>query len=357
MNKLRSITPLIIVLASSLSASHADDALITGHGSARYQFDLNWAKADPAVAPVINSHAIAEGRDGLIYVVTDHPKNDFIVFEKNGNYVRSISTNLGGGHGLEIFEVDGTEYLLHIDCGWHMGAEGWSPKQLEGRVTLLTTDGKIVKKFPTPSELGRKDGSFMPCDAAFTPSGTLLIADGYGSNLIYEFNLKGELIKSWGGSNNGEGSLSNAHGISIDTSSDPSRPLVWVPSRSNKQIKAFTLEGTYVETIDLPGAFAGQLVFRGDKIYTAVCWSSDKNTGKILNNSGFVIILDRKTKRVISAPGGNEPVYVNEKLQPMYQTQAIFKHCHDLYVDSAGDIYIGEWNADRRYPSKLSLIK
>ncbi len=44
-------------------------------------------------------------------------------------------------------------------------------------------------------------------------------------------------------------------------------------------------------------------------------------------------------------------------LQPLSQAQPIFKHGHDLFVDSAGDIYLGEWNADRRYPSKLTLVR
>ena len=69
---------------------------ILGHGALRYSVDMNWAKADPKVAPVINSHALAEGKDGRIYLVTDHPMNDFIVFEKDGRYVRSISAGLGG---------------------------------------------------------------------------------------------------------------------------------------------------------------------------------------------------------------------------------------------------------------------
>ena len=354
------MTRLCIVTFSlalaALSAVHADDTIV-GHGSAKYRVDMKWAKADPAVAPVINSHAMAEGRDGRIYLVTDHPKNDFIVFEKDGRHVRSISAGLGGGHGLEIFESGGTEYLVHIDCGWHFAAEGWNPKAGEGRVTLLTTEGKVVRQFPTPTELGMKDGKFMPCDVAYAPAGTLLIADGYGSNFIYEFTLEGKLQKKWGGPTKDAANLSNAHGISIDTTSDPKRPLVWIPSRAQTQLKAFTLDGTYAETIELPGAFAGQLVFRDDKIYTAVCWSKENGTGKKLNQSGFVLVLDRKTKRVISAPGGSEPIYTDGKLQPLYQTQAIFKHCHDLYVDSAGDIYVGEWNGDRRYPSKLSVVK
>lgn len=356
---LRSLLACLFLFAAHATAQEnapAPDGMIIGHGSARYRVDMKWAKADPEVAPVINSHALAEGRDGRIYLVTDHPQNDFIVFEKEGRYVRSISQGLGGGHGLEIFEKDGTEYLLHIDCGWHFAAEGWKPMAGPGRVTLLTTAGDLVRKFPTPEELGISDGKFMPCDAAYTPSGTLLIADGYGSNFIYEFTLEGKLVKKWGGPTKDDANLSNAHGISIDAT-DPRGPLVWVPSRSQNQIKAFSLDGTYVDTIDLPGAFAGQLVFRDDKIYTAVCWSKENGTGKKINQSGFVLVLDRKTKHVLSAPGGSAPIYTDGKLQPMYQTESVFKHCHDLYVDSAGDIYVGEWNADRRYPWKLNLVK
>jgi DNA-binding beta-propeller fold protein YncE len=349
-----SLTRFLALLAC-LQSFAQDNRNTLGHGPARYSLDLQWAKADPAVAPVVNSHALAEDKAGRIYLVTDHPKNDFIVFEKDGRYVRSISAGLGGGHGLEIFEKDGVEYLVHVDSGWHMAAEGWNPSAVEGRITLLTTAGKVVRKFPTPKELGLSDGKFMPCDVAWTPAGTLLVADGYGTNLIYEFSLEGKLLKKWGGPTKDAASLSNAHGISIDAA-DPRGPLVWVPSRSQNQIKAFTLDGKHVDTLDLPGAFAGQLFFRGDKIYTAVCWSKDAS-GKRLAQSGFLLVLDRATKKVLSAPGGNEPKYVDGKLQPLSQAQPVFKHGHDLFVDSVGDIYLGEWNADRRYPSKLTLVK
>jgi hypothetical protein len=59
---------------------------------------------------------------------------------------------------------------------------------------------------------------------------------------------------------------------------------------------------------------------------------------------------------VISAPGGTAPTYVDDKLQPISQAEAIFRHPHDLYVDSDGAIYLGEWNADRRYPAKLTPV-
>jgi hypothetical protein len=66
--------------------------------------------------------------------------------------------------------------------------------------------------------------------------------------------------------------------------------------------------------------------------------------------------MDRKTKKVISAPGGNKPVYIDGLLQPLYQTSKTFIHGHDLYVDSDGAIYLSEWNADRRYSAKLSPV-
>lgn len=329
-----------------------------GHGNDRYRVNLNWSKADPAVAPVINSHAMAEGSDGLLYLVTDHPNNAFLVFKKDGTFVRSFGAGLEGGHGLEIFKRDGEEYLVHVDCGWHFAAEGWSPKAVGGCVTLLKMDGTIVRRFPTPQEAGLQgfSGRFMPCDAAVAPNGNILVVDGYASDVVLEYTLEGRIVRNWGGRKPGSpGNLQNAHGISVDHS-DPQKPLVWVSSRSENRIKAFTPEGEFVESIELPGAYAGQLFIRGDRMYTAVCWSKEKGTGKRLGQSGFVLVLDRGTRKVVSAPGGNAPEYVDGLLQPLYQTQKTFLHGHDLYVDSDGNIYVGEWNANRRYPIKLERI-
>ena len=66
-------------------------------------------------------------------------------------------------------------------------------------------------------------------------------------------------------------------------------------SRSQNMLKWFTLDGKHLGTVSLPGAYAGQAFFRGDHIYTGVCWSKQNGTGKRLPNSGFVLVLDRKT--------------------------------------------------------------
>ncbi|MEM9238300.1 MAG: 6-bladed beta-propeller, partial [Verrucomicrobiota bacterium] len=196
-----------------------------------------------------------------------------------------------------------------------------------------------------------------PCDVAVTPENEILVVDGYATNRVLRYKPDGSLVGIWGGTKPGDpATLVNAHGISIDAS-DPENPLVWVSSREENKLKAFTVEGEFKGEVELPGAYAGQAFFAGGRIYTGVCWSKENGTGKRLENSGFLLVLDRKSRKVISAPGGTEPKYIDGVLQPLHQQVPVFKHVHDLYVDSEGDIYVGEWNSGNRYPYKLELIR
>jgi hypothetical protein len=40
---------------------------------------------------------------------------------------------------------------------------------------------------------------FMPCDVVVTPEGAIFIADGYGSDRIYEMTFEDQLVRQWGG--------------------------------------------------------------------------------------------------------------------------------------------------------------
>ncbi len=352
--KRRAILSVILLAFGTISYAEKE---IVGHGPARYEVDSGWAKVTPDQAPVINAHALAESSEGHIYVVTDHPENCFLVFEKNGAFLRSITSPLYGGHGMDFINKDGEELIIHVDCGWHFPVEGFKGaiRNGNGAVSLVSKQGKVLKVFPSPQDQGlAKDVGprFKPCDVAVTKDNTILVADGYGSNFVFEYSLNGEILNHWGGAP----TLKGAHGISIETRGDGSE-LVWVASRSEKKAKAFSRKGELVETLVFPGAFAGQIFVRGDKMYSAVCWSESLETGKRESESGFVLVLDRKTRKVISAPGGAAPVYEDGKLTAMTQAAASpFLHGHDLYVDSDGAIYVGEWNAQRRYPTKLTPV-
>ena len=51
---------LITMVLGMGEGSPAEEGEVLGHGAARYRVQLDWAKADPKTAPVINAHAMAE---------------------------------------------------------------------------------------------------------------------------------------------------------------------------------------------------------------------------------------------------------------------------------------------------------
>ena len=336
-----------------------EEEQVLGHNGLRYRVIRDWAKVDREVAPVINAHAMVASEDGFFYLVTDHPKNAIIVLKPDGSYVRSFGTGLKGGHGIDLVkDKDGRELIVHVDCGWEFSAKG-EPTKKTGSVNLLTKEGQLVRTLPSTIDLGiEEEGTYYsPCDVAVTNNNEIIVIDGYSTNRVLHFTLEGELIRHWGGRQKGKADdISNGHGISLDHS-DPENPILWISSRDQNQLKRFTLEGDYLDTIEIPGAYAGQAVFHGDYIYTGVCWSKHPKTGKRLPKSGFVAVLDRKTNKVLSAPGGSKPTYDGDTLQPLHQMHSVFLHVHDLMVDQEGNIYVMEWNGAARYPFKLELIK
>ena len=147
--------------------------------------------------------------------------------------------------------------------------------------------------------------------------------------------------------------LDTAHGVTIDTRRGGT-PTLLVTSRVHNSFKQFTLDGKYLSTIFLPGAFVCRAVIDGKTLYSGVCWSRLRYLNQT-DNSGFVTILDQHD-RVVSNPGGHAPVYEHGKLQLMVQKTPVFKHCHDVCVDADDDLYVCQWNADKTQPVKLHRV-
>ena len=336
--------------------AESDASLIIGHGEMRFTVDQSWGLVGDAHAPVFNAHALVEDCNGQIYLITDHPDNAYLVYEKDGTFVRAFG-DLPGGHGLDLITLDGEEYLIHVDAGWHVQHDG-SWVNGNGGVSIVDKQGQVVRRLPTPVETEhfKPDEQFKPCNTAVTADNDILVVDAYATDRVVHYRADGTILNIWGGHKPGEPDhLSNAHGISIDDS-DPHNPVVWISSRDENKIKLFTLEGHYLETLSFPGAYVGRALFHDDKVYIGVCWSKQDGVGPMLDESGFLLVLDRETRKVISAPGGTEPVYKEGILQPMHQQAPVFKHVHELYVDAEDAVYVCEWNAGGRYPYKLTPV-
>jgi len=333
-----------------------DDVL--GHGSHRYKLVEGWGDLDPAKYPIVNCHAMVQTADGLLHALCDGVRNNFLVYDKTGKLVRSWGTEYPGAHGLELITEGKQEYFLVVDGGWMVRGDNGKASREQGNVTKITTDGRHVFKLGHPSTIGAYEPGmrFQPCDAAAAPNGDFYVADGYGSQWVLRYDARGKFIGKFAGPQdpNPAARLNGAHGVSIDAR-DPSNPMVVASSRSANQLKWFSLEGEHIKTVSLPGAYAGQAVFKGEFVYAGVCWSKQNGTGKRVANSGFVTILD-KDNRVISNPGGSEPKYVDGKLQPMHQATRTFMHVHDVCVDDEDSVYALQWNAKGCYPIKLKRV-
>ncbi len=326
---------------------------IIGHGDFKYKVHKSWGDLDRAKTPVKNCHEMVMDSKGRLIVVGDNTKNNILIYDKSGKLLDSWGVRYKGGHGLSLWN-DGSEDFLFI-CD----AKGES-------MIKTTTDGRELMIIGHPSKYGayEKKDKFKPTESAIGPNGDIYIADGYGANYVLQFTKDGEFIRKIGsGRGTGQDQFQTVHGVCIDYRGK-GEPTLLITSRAANCFKRFSLDGKYIEQIDLPGAFVCRPVIHNQNLYSGVCWSSDidyiegdKNTHPYHINpkSGFVTILDDKGK-VVSNPGGTKPKYKKGKLQRMVQEQPIFRHCHDVCVDNDENLYVCQWNANKAYPIKLERV-
>lgn len=314
---------------------------ILGHGDFRYRVEVDWADLDSARHPVKNCHEMVMDSQGRLIMVTDETQNNILIFNKDGNYLDSWGTEYPGGHGLTLWNAGGEEFLFITDT---------NPET--ARVEKTTLDGRVLLTLEDPREAGgyEKGDAYRPTETAIGPDGMIYVADGYGSYYVLRYSPDGKYIDKFGGEGNADEELNEPHGVALDTR-DSGKPTLIVTSRRHNSFKRFSLEGEYLETIFLPGAYVCRPVIDGENIYSGVCWSRLRYLN-LTSNSGFVTILNGENK-VVSNPAGTAPEYVDGELQLMVQEKPIFKHCHDVCVDEDKNLYICQWNANRTYPIKL----
>ncbi|MBS1486534.1 MAG: 6-bladed beta-propeller [Bacteroidetes bacterium] len=332
---------LSMPLFNVISKPVMEDEII-GHGKFKYRVHKNWGNLDPATTPVKNCHEMVMDKKGRLIMVTDETKNNIIIYDRSGRLITTWGHDFPGGHGLTLFDEGGTEVLFICD-----------PET--GRVVKTSLDGKIIREFPNPKSINvyTSEQPYRPTETAIAPNGDIYVADGYGSQFILQFNSTGEFIRKFGGPGSEDDHFSTAHGVCIDAR-DKKNITLLCTSRGHNSFKRFTLDGKYLSTLFLPGAFVCRAVIDDENIYSGVCWSRLRYLEQT-DNSGFVTILDAKDK-VISNPGGTEPKYQNGELQLMIQSQPIFNHCHDVCIDNDKNIYVCQWNANKTYPVKLERI-
>ncbi|MEX0275627.1 MAG: 6-bladed beta-propeller [Flavobacteriaceae bacterium] len=330
-------TGLCAAPAALFSMESYKDVII-GHDTHRYKIDLNWGALNSQYYPVNDCHEMVQDSKGRILLLTNHTKNNIIIYDTSGHLLETWGTDYPGAHGLTLHNENGEEFLYISD-------------NLRHEVIKTTLDGKEVQVFPYPRESGKYDTKeqYIPTETTIAPNGDVFVADGYGKQYILHYNADGELLTVFGGKGDEDHLFNNAHGICMDNRG-PGGPTLLITARQQNKLKRFSMDGRFLESYDLPGAYICRPVIHGDHVYLATIWSGDGSEG-----TGFVSILD-KDNRLISAPGGCTPRYRNGALDPMYQAIKIFYHPHDVCVDKDENLYVAQWNSGKTYPIKLIRV-
>ncbi len=328
-----------LIYGPSLFNGIKKEDMVLGQNNKRYRINTHWSQVDFAQYPVKDCHEMVQDSKGRIILLTNETRNNVLIYDKKGKLLDTWGHEYPGAHGLTLFNENGQEVLFICDNNRH-------------QVIKTTIDGKVLMTLDYPKETGQysKPEEYIPTETTITTNGDIYVADGYGKDFIIQYDYQGRYIRHFGGRGDKEENLLNAHGICVDYR-DKHNPSLIVSSRQQNAFKRYTLEGKFINTVPLPGAWVCRPVINGDYLYAAVLQSSSK----VNQQSGFVTILDRDFK-VVSNLAGSDPVYSEGKPQEMVQTVKVFQYPHDVCIDDEQNMYVCQWNSGHVYPYKLEPV-
>ena len=318
---------------------------LVGRGAERYEVQHDWAQL-PDKYQWQTTHNVAVDRDNNLYVIhegdrekADHPS--IFVFDPEGRFVRAFGSEFqGGGHGLEVREEQGQQFLY---------VTGYQHLKNFAKYDLR---GEKVWEQRAPMESGRyaegedqtREGRwgrdrFMPTNFAFAPDGGFYLADGYGAFAIHRYDREGNWQSVFGGPGKGDGQFNLPHGLWLDDRGPGEDSLV-VADRVNGRLQWFSLAGEHLKTLD------GFLLPANIDIFEDLLLVPDL--------SARVTLLDRDNNVLVQL--GEDPAWRKTVLKdgmalrgrPQDWQAGKFLHPHDACFDREGNILVAEWVATGR---------
>ncbi len=334
-----------------LTAKKTNSPIILGEGEHKYEVLHNWPQL-PAQFTWQTTHDVAFDKAGNLYVIhqgdekkPDHPA--IFVFDADGKYVRSFGQEFqGGGHGLEVYEENGNEFLY---IAAYQQVKKFAKLTLQGEMVwerhAPMESGIYLKGEDTSHKSGKARNKFQPTNIAFRQDGTgFYLADGYGAYVIHVYDHDANYQSTFGKPGKADGEFDLPHGVWTDTRSGR-EPSVVVADRVNGRLQWFTPEGKHLETLDgflLPANVDtfGELML-------------------VPELESRVTLLDGKNKVV--ARFGDDAAW-REKVgkqgirqHPEQWPDGKFIHPHDACFDAQGNIFVCEWVATGRVSKMRKL--
>ncbi len=284
--------------------------------AAAYEVDPHWPRKPANLQWAAMPGVAVDARD-RVYAFTrsDDPVQ---IYESDGTFIRSWGRGMfGRPHGMRV-DREGNVWVT--DC-------------LRHTVEKYTPEGELLLRLGTDGMPGCDQTHFNePTDLAFSRSGDLFIADGYGNSRIVHFDAEGRFIKAWGELGVKRGQFSLPHSIGVD-----SHGRIYVGERNNVRVQVFDSEGKYIDEWRNLITPWGMFITSKDEIWvigsSPMRWGEGDQLGGPPKDQIFMR-FDRQGKAfalwtVPKAPDGQErPGECN--------------WAHGVAEDSQGSLYVGD---------------
>ena len=337
--------------------------VVIGDGDFQFECHHNWGEVPEGIT-YKDTHGVTVDKDGLIYVKhrgnPDQPCDTIVVFDPDGKCVRSFGEEYaGGGHGIDIREEDGTEYLYLSDT-------------YNRQAVKCDTQGEWLwkKRYPREAETYDELTQFRPTNISFHPNGGFYVGDGYGSSYLHEYDKDANWVRTWGGKGSEPGQMSTPHGQWLDDR--PGRePSIVVADRANSRLQYFSLDGEPlaimqgVNELDHPSPTDEHLGARMKdyrdfpvEAVLPISFPADVDIqGEYMlvpDLHARLLIFNGKNELVANLgydPDWTQQVFADKfamRGNPSQWQEGRFVHPHDACFDKDGNIYVTEWVAAGR---------
>lgn len=320
-----------------VTASKTEKEVLVGEGEFQYRVHHHWPQL-PDKYSWQTTHNVAVDKAGNLYVIheghVDKPEHPSIfVFDSEGRFLRAFGERFqGGGHGIEVHEENGEEFLY---VAAYQNVKSFAKLSLDGEVVWQRfapmKSGKYAEgEAASPKRVWGRN-RFMPTNFAFLPEGGFLLADGYGAHFIHRYDQHGNWLNCFGGPGDGRGTFNTPHGIWIDSRGE--EPVVVVTDRAHHTLQRFRLDGTYLDTI---GGFGlpANIDVQGDWMLVPELLAR-------------VSILGRDNQVVAQLGADVERISADSKKairnQEAEWIDGKFIHPHDACFAADGSLFIAEW--------------
>ena len=269
---------------------------IVGNGKHTYERDTQWGRREDGVPQFGVAQGLFGDSKDRVYVFVRSPAAEMLVFNRHGKLLDSWGFGrFKHPHGVWMNDED---ELYLTDRDTHL-------------VTKWKKDGTFIKSWGTANTPGEPGAPFnQPTKAVETDDGDLYVSDGYGQFRMHRFDKKGNLVRSWGEQGTGPSQFALPHDVYVDT-----RDRVLLCDRENGRVQVFDREGNYQSE-----------------------WAGLKNPMQIYEREGLLYVAQSRGAVEV------RDLDFEELASWSYQSASPRKENgpHSIWVDSRGDIYIGE---------------